>query len=74
MIHIIDQREVDVRKLCREVINTAPSVSYNGNGPDDSTCPFCYGRVYHDAGTMEEIKHDADCAYLIAKDLMTNID
>lgn len=76
--HTIDQREADVRKLCRAIIATGTSFWDNPNGPYESSCPFCSGVIKYGGNettpTMSDIKHDADCAWLIAKDLMTNID
>jgi hypothetical protein len=66
------EREKDVLELCRQVLNASPSVYYNPNGADESTCPFCYERVYYADAYISEIKHSTDCAYLIAKDLLTN--
>lgn len=66
-------REKDILRLCVSVLNTYPDVYYNPNGADESTCPFCYKKVYNDNGDMSEIKHDNNCAYLIAKDLSTGL-
>ena len=74
--HTIDQREVDVRKLCKAVLEVTPEFFDNPNGGYEHTCPFCGERIivgglyYHG---MHDIKHENDCAWLIAKDLMTNI-
>lgn len=35
-------------------------------------CRFCSGRVYWNKD-VNEIKHDADCVVLIAKDLLTGL-
>jgi len=68
-----EQREKDLQKLCRRVINTSPITFYNPNGADDATCPFCYAKTWDVNAGMEDIKHKLDCEYLIAKDLLTNI-
>lgn len=68
-----DPREKDLRELCRKVLSVMPNVSYNPNGADTSTCPFCYKHVNYSDAEMSDIKHSPDCATLIAKDLMTGI-
>lgn len=68
-----DDREKDIQKLCQGVINASPATYYNPNGPDDSTCPFCHERVMYADADMKDITHTTDCAYLIAKDLSTNL-
>ena len=65
-------RESDIKQLCKKVLEVAPEYDYNPNSYDATRCPFCSGFEYHDNGSMETIKHDQDCAYLIAKDLSTN--
>jgi hypothetical protein len=70
-------REDDIRKLCAAVLEMSPEFWDNPNGPYEHTCPFC--RVMVGTGgnqsnpSMAELPHDANCAYLIAKDLMTGI-
>lgn len=66
-------REKDVLKLCEGVLNASPATYYNPNGADDSTCPFCYGKVHYADADISEIKHSKNCAYLIAKDLSTGL-
>lgn len=67
-------REKDIQRLCRQVVNLSPPSHYNPNGADWTNCPLCYNEVKHADGTIEEIKHEPYCAYLIAKDLTTRID
>lgn len=69
----VDAREKDIVTLCEQVINAYPNVSYNPNGADTSTCPFCFERIYNDSGDMAAIPHKKDCAYHIAKDLSTRL-
>lgn len=68
-----DPREKDVLNVLRSVTNISPNSHYNPNGADESTCPFCYERVYYMDADMSEINHSQSCTYLIAKDLLTNI-
>lgn len=71
------ERETDVQKLCLAVLEASPNWWDNPNGAYESTCPFCYATVYtgsiNSMPSISEIKHKLDCAYLIAKDLSTNI-
>jgi len=62
-------RETDIQKLCKQVLEECyPNENYN-NG--ETSCPFCAESTYKNNAGMQDIKHDADCAYLIAKDLST---
>lgn len=69
-----DQREQDVLTLCKAVLNLSPNFWDNPNGGYENTCPFCYEIAYGftDVG-MKDISHKPFCAYLIAKDLSTNL-
>jgi hypothetical protein len=62
------QRENDIQELCKQVLEECyPSQDYNRGS---ISCPFCGNESYGDE--MDDIKHDGNCAYLIAKDLSTN--
>lgn len=63
----------DVIALAKAVKEISANSHYNPNGPDYTDCPFCTGEVGGEYGKMEEIKHDLDCPYLLAKDMLTNI-
>lgn len=68
----IDQREKDVQGICSAILNMSPVSVNNMSGPDYSYCPMCYKEGnYH--GDIQDIKHELSCAYLIAKDLSTNL-
>ncbi len=63
-------REKDINQLCKAVLDLAPrDTGDNGTGAE---CPFCFGEDNWD-GDVSDLKHDLDCAYLIAKDLSTNL-
>ena len=72
----MDEREKQIQELCGKVKNANPNFFDNPNGGYENTCPFCYAMAYGSSQSpevdMDEIKHDTDCAYLIAKDLSTN--
>jgi len=68
-----NQREKEIQLLCYGVINATPLSWYNGNGADESECPFCHEVVYYAGARIDQIKHDLNCAYLIAKSLSTNL-
>ena len=69
-----EQREKDIKSVCDAILELNPEFYYNSNGADESICPFCREVSYRgDSTTMDEIKHDPNCAYLIAKDLNTNL-
>ena len=73
-----EQREIDVQKLCKAILETPPNCWDNPNGAYETSCPFCYTEELRGGGkdsiwaTMGELQHESDCAYLIAKDLSTN--
>ena len=72
------QREKDIQALCKVVLEIGVDGYDNPNGAYESSCPFCSAKEHRGGGggdiwaTMEELKHDLDCVYLIAKDLSTN--
>ncbi len=70
-------REDDIKILCIAVLNVSPSFWDNPNGGYENSCPFCYNVAYGDSKSysreMSDIKHNHGCAYLVAKDLTTNI-
>jgi len=74
MKELLTDREKDVLELCRQVISTIPNQYYNWHGADSSTCPFCYSKVEYIWDQLSGIKHEENCAYLIAKDLSTGYD
>lgn len=72
-------REKDVQNICKQILEMSPEFWDNPNGGYEYTCPICLktsyggnpmkGKSLH----IDDIKHDGECAYLIAKDLMTNL-
>ena len=68
-------REDDVKKLVDGVLATGLIFHDNPNGGYEYTCPFCC--AFESVGgnvsepTIETIKHDLHCIYLVAKDLAT---
>jgi hypothetical protein len=72
MNHFDDNaREKDIQTLCDHIINMG--VESTGDYGSGGQCPFCYKSCRWDAGSVSDIKHEADCIYLIAKDLSTNL-
>jgi len=74
----IDQREKDIQEVCRKVIDSSTTGYDNPNGGYESYCLFCSAMESRGGGgkiwaSMNELSHDSDCIYLIAKDLMTGI-
>lgn len=73
-----EQRELDIQKLCTAVLDTSPNILILPNGPYETSCPYCNAAIYRGGGgaiwaSMHELNHELDCAYLIARDLSTNI-
>jgi len=79
MIQHSEEREKDVQLLCKVILKAQPNGYDNPNGAYESSCPFCNAEIYRSGiedsiwATMEELKHEQNCAYLIAKDLSTNL-
>lgn len=73
-------REKDIQKICEGILETESDWYDNPVGKYESSCPFCCAIEYRggrDAPifvNINDLKHDQDCIYLIAKDLMTNIE
>ena len=63
-------REKDINQLCKAVLELAPRNT--GDSGTGAECPFCFEEGNWD-GDISDLKHDLDCAYLIAKDLSTNL-
>lgn len=65
----MEQREKDIQQLCKDVIeNCYPNEHYNTG---ECTCPFCGGAGWETE--MSKLKHEGNCAYLIAKDLSVGV-
>lgn len=64
-----DLREKDIQDVCEKVIINFAIYYPNENSmaPSYHQCIFCREEGYEE----EDIKHKQDCAYLIAKDLLT---
>ena len=62
------QREKDIQELCKQVLEDC-YVEPDWSGI--TTCPFCYNKSSGEE--MTDIDHKGNCAYLIAKDLRTNL-
>ncbi len=69
------EREKELQELCISVLNVSPHTYFNPHGADETTCPFCWEKDYSNGcmANISEIKHKPDCAYNIAKGLLTNI-
>jgi hypothetical protein len=61
-----ETREADLQKVCYAILYS----STIGLGDYGAMCPFCCVRVGCDE-KMSELPHKPNCAYLIAKDLLT---
>lgn len=68
-------RDEEVKELCEAVVNVIGIWQSNTNGPDTRTCPFCYKSISDNEmnAEMSDIRHNRNCAYLIAKSLLTNL-
>lgn len=62
-------RKSDLETVCKAVIEGAVYYDYNDNGPSYYKCNYCAGRMWEHASKGEDVQHDADCAYLVARDI-----
>jgi len=75
MITHDENRERELQIMIKGILEVGPEFYDDGNGPYSWTCPLCYesicgGNGLYDKGVkMEDIIHDKDCPYVIAKDL-----
>lgn len=80
ILSILDnnEREAKVQELCKQIdkveIGLIVYDAINGDKNFYCYCPFCRTRLYdyminHTEDIASQIKHDKDCAYLIAKEL-----
>ena len=70
MIHD-EQREKDLQSVCNGILNS--NVRNTGDSGSGGECPYCYIDCGWDA-ELSDIKHERNCIYLIAKDLLTKKD
>lgn len=61
-----EQREKDIQSVCQAILNK--DIDSTGDYGPGGQCPFCYAPCGWNC-TIDEIGHNPDCAYLIAKDL-----
>jgi len=61
----MDEREKDIQEICNQVLNVNLE-TYPDYAP---SCPFCGNSDW--VNDIDEIQHEQNCAYLIAKDLST---
>lgn len=70
-------RETEINTVLNAVIETSPNWYDDPNGPYRTTCPFCGARLNtggeNPYPNMEDLVHEFDCAWVIAKGLMTGI-
>jgi hypothetical protein len=68
-------REDDIDKVLSFIVNNEPIFYDNPNGAYELSCPYCDAEEirgcdqFKNPTTMETLKHDLDCLYLVAKDL-----
>lgn len=65
---MIDEREKDIQRLCESVLEDCIQWESWSNSYDRYYCVFCHNEV-PDSLLKQEVKHDLNCVYLIAKDL-----
>lgn len=60
-------------ELCEKVVELSPLYEYNSNDSDYTKCPFCKEWEYGNNGSMNTIKHDVDCGWLLALNTIKKI-
>jgi hypothetical protein len=66
----IDQREKDIQSICEGVLIIG--IRSTGDYGPGGECPFCFSPCSWNAA-MDEVIHEQNCIYLIAKDLSTGM-
>lgn len=69
MEDLINDREVDIQTICEKIV--IMNIHSTGDSGSGGECPFCLADCGWDSG-ISEVKHELNCIYLIAKDLLTN--
>ena len=64
-------REEEVNQVLQSVVDIRPCITFDKNGHENSHCPFCHEGEWGEL-EIEEIAHDPNCTWLIARDLLTN--
>ena len=65
-----EQREKDIQKICNGILTMC--VQSTGDYGMGGECPFCRKDCRWDA-SLDEIEHEPDCIFLIAKDVSTGL-
>ena len=65
-------REKEIQMLCKQVLSMSADCYESGGGTGYTRCPLCCEEVRIWQGGMNDIVHDSNCGYLIAKGLATN--
>jgi len=74
---LIHDENREVQLLVKEVLSGSVQFYDNPNGAYEWTCPYCCGKLEGGHETllkgvcMDDLQHDHDCAYIIAKGLTT---
>lgn len=61
----------DVRAISLAIIDKG--VESTGDYGSGGQCPFCYKDCAWNASSLNDIEHERDCAFLVAKDVMTGL-
>jgi len=75
MVQHDENREREVQLLVKEVLSGNVQFYDNPIGPYEWSCPYCCAKVEGGHETMlkgvcmDDLQHDHDCAYIIAKGL-----
>jgi len=68
-----NNREKDIHELCKQVRNSLLVKIPLTGGCEEIYCPLCQVEADCYCDRMEDFPHAPNCAYNIAKDLMTGI-
>jgi hypothetical protein len=68
----LDDREKEIQKLCKDVLENAAVWEPYPNSYDRYRCVFCNAEI-RDTYNPITLQHEVGCAFLIAKSLSTNL-
>ena len=72
-----ENREKEIQLLCAKILEENTEFEDDPNGPYSYHCPYCYNRIkggreiFDKPHGMDDIQHELDCPYVIAKGLKT---
>ena len=65
----MENREKDIQRICNHILDSSPD--YTGDYGTGTQCGYCLNMSAYYEQPLDEMEHEPDCIYLVAKDLST---